>query len=72
MVQEKSQRGDQALQRNGARIMPRIIDCINDYDSFWAHNGKSIFVFETDELSPYETCLAAIERGFNQSEGIRK
>lgn len=45
--------------------MPRIIDCINDYDSFWAHNGKSVFIFEPDELSPYEQCLAAIERGFN-------
>lgn len=48
--------------------MPRIIDCINDYDSFWAHNGKSVFVYETDELSPYETCLAAIEQGFKNEE----
>lgn len=44
---------------------PRIIDCVNDYDSFWAHNGKSVFVFDPDELTPYDKCLAAIEQGFN-------
>lgn len=56
------------MQKNGAQIMPRIIDCINDYDSFWAHNGKSVFVFDPDELTPYQQLLAAIERGFNNEE----
>lgn len=47
--------------------MPRIIDCINDRDSYWAHNGKTVFNF-CDELDGYGMCLAALERGFQHEE----
>lgn len=47
--------------------MPRIIDCINDFDSFWAHNGKTVFNLE-NELPSFQMCLAAVERGFNDED----
>lgn len=45
----------------------RIIDCVNDRDSYWAHNGKTIFNY-CDELDGYGQCLAALERGFKNEE----